>query len=195
MIGRVQFPGPDGLAKDGDSLLVASFSEGFIARIDPADGVIIDRVDVGGSATAVVVRDDRIYAAVFETGEVVKIDSETFEVVDRMIVGAGPVGLLPGSGDRVWVTNRNEGTVARVDFETGEIFSIAVGDGPVEVSSAFGSLWVAVADAGELVQISFDDRAVVTRTPLGGSPTGLSVGAGSLWVAISGDRSVVRVRL
>ena len=195
VIGRIQFPGPDGLAKHGDTLLVASFSEGFVARVDPADGALIDRVDVGGSATAVTVRDDRIYAAVFGTGEVVKIDSETFEVVDRAIVGAGPVGLLAGTGDRVWITNRSEGTVARVDFETGEIFSIAVGDGPVEVASAFGSLWVAVADAGELVQISFADQAVVTRTPLGGSPTGLSVGAGSLWVAISGDRSVVRVRL
>jgi DNA-binding beta-propeller fold protein YncE len=183
------------LTKDGESLLVASFSEGFVGRVDPGEGTIIDRVDVGGSATAVVARGNDIYAAVFETGEVVRIDSATFEVVDRLIVGAGPVGLQLGSEGRVWVANRNEGTVARVDFETGEIISIPVGDGPVEVAAAFGSIWVAVADAGELVQISIADRAVVTRTPLGGAPTGLSVGAGSLWVAVSGDRSVVRVTL
>ena len=195
VIATIEFPGPDGLPKDGDSLLVASFSEGFVGRVDPGEGTIIDRVDVGGSATAVVARGNDIYAAVFDTGEVVRIDSATFEVVDRLIVGAGPVGLQLGSEGRVWVANRNEGTVARVDFETGEIISIPVGDGPVEVAAAFGSIWVAVADAGELVQISIADRAVVTRTPLGGAPTGLSVGAGSLWVAVSGDRSVVRVTL
>ena len=195
IIGSIPFPGPDALAKDGDALLVSSFSEGLVARVDPNAGVIAQQVDVGGSATGVAVAESFIYAAVFETGEVVKIDRSTFEVVDRVIVGAGPVGIIAGSGDRAWVSNRNEGTVARVDFETGEIIAVEVGAGPVELAAAFGSLWVAVADAGELVQISLEDQTVVTRTPLGGSPTGVSVAAGSVWIGVSGDRSVVRVTL
>jgi streptogramin lyase len=93
----------------------------------------------------------------------------------------------------VWVANRSEGTVAQVDFETGEVTSVAVGEGPVELTRSFGSVWVAVADAGELVQVHTGEKIVVTRTPLGGAPTGISVGAGSLWVGVAGDRSVVRV--
>jgi hypothetical protein len=195
VVGQVPFPGPDGLTKFGDGLLVASFSEGFVGLVDPNAGTITSRADVGGDATAVAASDAWIYAAVFDTGEVVKIDPATFTVVDRVIVGAGPVGLALGEGDQVWVTNRTEGTVASVDFATGEVFSIPVGAGPVEVQQAFGSLWVAVSDDGELVQIDMTERKVVTRTPLGGSPTGLSVGAGSLWVGVAGDRSVVRVTL
>ena len=195
IVGSIPFPGPDGLAKEDNVLLVASFSEGFVARVDPNAGTISQQVDVGGSATGLAVAEAYIYAAVFETGEVVKIDRATFEVVDRIIVGAGPVGIIAGDGDRAWVSNRNEGTVVRVDFETGEVISVEVGPGPVELAAAFGSLWVAVADAGELVQIDPADQTVVTRTPLGGSPTGVSVAAGSVWVGVSGDRSVVRVTL
>lgn len=195
VVGQIPFPGPDGLTKFGDGLLVASFSDDFVGLVDPNTATITSRADVGGNATAVAASEDWIYAALFDTGEVVKIDPATFTVVDRAIVGAGPVGLALGEGDQLWVTNRTEGTVASVDFATGDIFSIPVGAGPVEVQQAFGSLWVAVSDDGELVQIDMAKRAVVTRTPLGGSPTGLSFGAGSLWVGVAGDRSVVRVTL
>ncbi|MFQ5558306.1 MAG: hypothetical protein ACE5GB_12480 [Acidimicrobiales bacterium] len=194
VVASIAFPSPDGLAKDGGTLIVASFDGGFVGRVDPGLAETTQQVDVGGNATAVLVTEaGRIFAAVFDTGEVVEIDPTTFTVLDRWIVGNGPVGLAP-DGDVIWVSNRREGTVVALDLTTGEVGeAVAVGQGPTEVAVAFGAVWVAVTDAGDLVEVDPGTLTVVTRTPLGGAPTGLTVSGGSLWVGVAGDQSVVRV--
>lgn len=193
------FPGPDGLAKDGKSLIVSSFDDGFVARFDPGVGKAIEQVGVGGSPTAVAVDGQGgIWATVFDTGELVRIDPSTFTVTDRIPVGAGPVGLAISEGT-VWVSNNQEGTVVEVSIaERKVVTTLGVGLGPTELLVVGDSVWVAVTDAGDLVQIGISDSLIVTRTPLGGvlrsgGPTGISFGAGSIWVAIEGEQSVVRI--
>ncbi len=198
VVSTFEFPGPDGIAKAGATLVVASFDEAFVARVDPATGAILQQVDVLGSATAVVATEGHgIWAAVFETGEVVRIDPDSFTVTDRVIVGAGPVGLAVHE-DRMWVSNAREGTVVEVDLVSGEVLqTILVGAGPTELAVVGPDVWVAVTEAGDLVQIDRASGDIVTRTPVGaydrGGPKGVTVGAGSLWVAVQGERSVLRV--
>lgn len=198
VVSSFPFDGPDGIAKDGSTLVVASFDGAFVARIDPSSGAIIEQVDVLGSPTAVAVTEEHgIWAAIFETGEVVQIDSTTFTITQRVIVGAGPVGLAAHEGS-LWITNHEEGTVAEVDMATGEVLkSVPVGLGPTELAIVGPDVWVTVTDAGELVQLERATGDIVTRTPLGsnarGGPTGISVGNGSIWVAVQGERSVVRI--
>jgi len=195
------FPGPDGLAKDGKSLVVSSFDNGLVARFDPAVGKIVEQVGVGGNPTAIAVGDQGgIWAAIFNTGELVRIDPATFTISDRIPVGAGPVGIALSPGT-VWVANHDEGTIAEVSIAERKVIStIDVGEGPTELLVDSGSLWVAVTGAGDLLQIDVATGKIVTRTPLGGvarggGPTGISAGAGSIWVAIEGEQSVVRVTL
>jgi YVTN family beta-propeller protein len=194
------FPAPDGLAKDGPTLIVASHDEAFIARVSPESGEILNQVDVQGKPTAVVVTADfGIWAAIFDTGELVQIDPESFEITARVIVGAGPVGVTVGAG-LAWVANHEEGTVAVVDLTTFEVVeTIAVGAGPTEVAMLGDHAWVTVTDAGNLIQIDTETYKIITQTPLGtssrGGPTGIAVGNGSIWVAVQGERSVVRVTL
>lgn len=193
------FPAPDGLAKDGGSLLVSSFDRGFVARFDPGVGKVIEQVNVGGTPTAVAPGPDGgIWALIFDTGELVRIEPSTFTISDRIPVGAGPMGLA-FSPDTVWVANHDEGTVAEVSIpERKVINTVEVGSGPTELLVDAGSLWVTVTDAGEVVQLSVETGEIITRTPVGGvaaggGPTGISAGAGSIWVAIEGEQSVVRI--
>ncbi len=193
------FPGPDGLAKDGKSLIIASFDNGVVTRFDPAVGKIVEQVDVGGNPTAVAVGPQGgIWATIFNTGELVRVDPATFTISDRIPVGSGPVGIALSKGT-VWVANHDEGTIAQVSMaERKVVSSIPVGAGPTGVLVVSGNLWVTATNAGDLLQIDLASGQVVTRTPLGGvarggGPTGISAGAGSIWVAIEGEQSVVRI--
>lgn len=199
VMNRIPFPGPDGLAKDGGTLIVSSYDQKFVGRLDPASKQITQRAAVGGNPTAVIVDDEfGIWAAVYDTGELVQIDPGSFTVTQRVAVGAGPVGLaLSPSG--LWVANHEAGTVVKVDMATGEVLAtVEVGAGPTEIVAVGGSMWVTVTDSGELVQIDGRSADIVTRTPVGGTgmgggPTGISAAAGTLWVAVVSEQSVVRV--
>ncbi len=199
VLSRIPFPGPDGLAKDGGTLIVSSYDERFVGRLDPASKEITQRVGVGGNPTAVIVDNEfGIWAAVYDTGELVQIDPATFTVTRRVAVGAGPVGLaLSPSG--LWVANHEAGTVVKVDMATGEVLAtVEVGAGPTEIVAVGGSMWVTVTDSGEIVQIDGGSGDIVTRTPVGGTgmgggPTGISAASGTLWVAVVSEQSVVRV--
>ncbi|MEQ8842664.1 MAG: YncE family protein [Acidimicrobiales bacterium] len=195
------FPGPDGIEKDGDSLVVASFDQSFVARVDPNDGTIVQRVDVGGKPTDILSHPDHgLWVALFDTGEIVQIDPTSFEVVARVTVGQGPVGLAAGPA-AIWVTNNEEGTVAKVDPATGEVLlTTPVGNGPTDAVVANGSVWITVTDDGALAQVAAVDGTVESITPLGGAsagggPTGIAATEGSLWIAMQGEQSVVRVGL
>lgn len=193
------FPGPDGLAKWEDSLLVASFDGNFLGVVNPTTGEPVGRIDLGGSPTDVLVAENRVWVALFDTGEVLTVDPAALEVVDRVLVGAGPVSLTRTAAG-IWSANHNEGTVARIDVETGQVTAtVEVGEGPTGIHGARGSLWVTVTDAGELAQVDIDTGEIVTVTPLGGpaggGPVGIDKTTDSLWIAMDGEDSVVRVAL
>lgn len=198
---KLDFPGPDGLAKLGDTLVVASFDDGFVAQVDPAEEVISRQVEVGGAPTDVFVTADErsIWVALSDTGEIVRIDAASFEVRSRVTVGSGPIGL-DAAGGVLWIVNHAEGTVVGVDLASEKVVAnYPVGPGPTAATVFNGSLWVTVTDAGELLELDPATGETITRTPLGtsnrGGPTGLAVGDGSLWVAMQGERSVVRITL
>ncbi|MEO0493738.1 MAG: hypothetical protein AAF081_10000 [Actinomycetota bacterium] len=199
VVGTFEFPGPDGVAKLGPSLAVASFDAQAVAQVDPATGDILNQVDVGGQPTDVFVMPDEasMWVALFDTGEVVRIDAASFSVTDRVRVGDGPVGLSL-DGDTLWVVNHQEGTVVAVDTTSASVDrTFPVGEGPTAAVVFEGDLWVTITDGGDLVQLEPDSGDVITRTPLGtsnrGGPSGVAIGNGSLWVAMQGERSVVRV--
>ncbi|MEM9464112.1 MAG: YncE family protein [Actinomycetota bacterium] len=199
VVSTLAFPGPDGIAKLGGTLLVASFDDGFLGQYDPATEAITRQVDLGGQPTDIWVSDGEtaIWVALFDTGEIVQVDVDTFEVTNRVTVGSGPVGLDAADGI-LWVVNHAEGTVVGLDLATATIAAnYPVGAGPTAATVFAGSLWVTVTDAGELVELDPATGETLSRTPLGtsnrGGPTGLAVGNDSLWVAMQGERSVVRV--
>ena len=101
----------------------------------------------------------------------------------------------------LWVTNHDEGTIAKVDPVSGEVvMTVVVGAGPTELVAVEGSVWATVTDDGSVVQVDANSGAIVSRTPLGGAsagggPTGISYGNGAIWVAMHREQSVVRIEL
>ena len=198
VMSTFEFAGPDGLAKLGPSLAVASFDGQFVAQVEPATGEILNQVDVGGTPTDVLVMPDEasLWVALFDTGEVVRIDTASFSVTDRVRVGDGPFGLSLDD-QTLWVVNRLEGTVAAVDTASASVaLTFSVGAGPT-AAVVYEDDWVTVTESGHLLQLQPETGQIITRTPLGtsrgGGPAGVAVGNGSLWVAMQGERSVVRV--
>jgi streptogramin lyase len=97
------------------------------------------------------------------------------------------------------VANHDENTIAKVDPLSGEVvWTAVVRNGPTELVSVDGSVWVTVTDDGALVEVDAESGEIRTTTPLrgssaGGGPTGISYADGWLWVAMQGEQSVVRV--
>lgn len=201
VLARFAFLGPDGIEKDGDTLVVASFDGNLVSRVNPGSGEAMQTVDVGGSPTDVISHPDHgLWVAVFSTGELVQIDPVTFTVLNRVTVGQGPVGIA-ADATHLWVANHDDGTIAKVDPATGELVEqIPVGAGPTELVVTGGSVWTTVTDDGSLVEVDVNNGAIITRTPLGGAgggggPTGISFGSDAIWVAMQGEQSVVRIEL
>lgn len=100
-------------------------------------------------------------------------------------VGSDPVGVVVTQGV-VWVANRGEGTLSRIDSSTGETAGqpVPVGESPSGVAAGDRLLWVADAGAGELRRIETPaGRPVPDPTPIAPRTSGLAIGEGAVWAA------------
>ena len=94
------------------------------------------------------------------------------------------VGVAFGEG-AVWVTNRTDGTVSRIDPETNAITStVEVGAGPVALAAGEGAIWVANAGDGTVSRLAPDTADVEETIDVGGSPSGMTVASGAVWTSV-----------
>jgi YVTN family beta-propeller protein len=102
----------------------------------------------------------------------------------RIPVGTFSVGLAAGFGS-VWVVQRDDDTVRRIDPVTGRTRRvIAVGHLPASVAVGQGSVWVTSQCAGTLSRIDPHTNQVVATIELGYHPFDLAVGGGFAWVGV-----------
>jgi peptide/nickel transport system substrate-binding protein len=107
-------------------------------------------------------------------------------------VGNGPAGIAVGHGG-VWVANRDDGTVTRIDARSGIVSdTVRVGGRPVAVAVGPAAIWVADGAAGAVVRIDARTRTVRRRIATGSTPAALAVAGGSLWVAATVSRDAHR---
>jgi ABC-type transport system substrate-binding protein/DNA-binding SARP family transcriptional activator/DNA-binding beta-propeller fold protein YncE len=64
---------------------------------------------------------------------------------------------------------------------------------PADVAAAPGSLWVAEADAHQVVRINPKRRAVTATIPVGTAPSRIIAGGGQVWVLDPADHTVSRI--
>jgi YVTN family beta-propeller protein len=76
-------------------------------------------------------------------GTVLRLDQKTNRVRARVGVGINPGdGAIDGAG-RVWIPNKNSGTVSRIDPATNTVAeTVTVGGAPFVINEAFGDVWV-----------------------------------------------------
>lgn len=113
----------------------------------------------------------------------------------RIPLGDGPEGLALHDGV-LWVGNRVDGTVARVDAATGTPIGapIPVGAGANRIAIADGIAWVTVFSQGAVARVDVASGEVVGEPiEVGALPYGIAAGHGAVWVANSAAHSVTRI--
>lgn len=114
--------------------------------------------------------------------------------VNVATVGRSPTALAVGT-DAVWVANRDDDTVTRLDRATGETTdTIPVGNEPLAIAlDPLGQVWVANNEDSTLARIDPRSRKAVQTLRVGAAPAALAVARGSLWVAETADGSIARI--
>jgi len=93
------------------------------------------------------------------------------------------VGSAAGAGD-LWVTNRVDGTVDRLDAATGKVIGtpIRVGNGPVGVAVGPSAVWVANSGSASVSWIDPTTGVVARTIKLGADPYRVAVDGNAVWV-------------
>ena len=157
------------------------------------DGGEVRTVDVGGSPRGVAITDDAVWVAVHDedvagAGRVVRIDPATFTVVAEVATGRWANGVAV-VGDRVWVTNSEDGTISIVDpyANNSVVVTTPIGDWPGAIEAGHGSVWVAPHRRTSLVRI--DAEASLEAAAVADVAEAIEVPGGTVFVRCAGTGS------
>lgn len=168
-------PGEDWvLSQDGERLFVSMPDAGAVAVVETRGWKVVAKVPLPRPSRLLLQPDGaRLWAAV--DGGVAAVDVSTLKTVASIPTGRGPHDLAV-SGDRVFVANRDEGTLSVVSArELRKVRDVATGLRPVSVawSDLAGAAWVAHEGDGALVGVDPERTEPSGMVRLNGKP-GLS---------------------
>jgi YVTN family beta-propeller protein len=129
-----------------------------------------------------------------DENEVGLIDADSGRITAQYAVGHGPQAVAAGAGS-VWVANRLDGTVSRIDRRNREVVTIDVGGEPSGLAFGAGSLWVANGQGRTVAEVDPDTNTVEETIDVGNAAHAVAVGSGAVWVASAVDATVVRIDL
>ena len=150
---------------------------------------------LGGRATAWLVGGVAIFLAAMVAAVLFLLLGDDGPQVSAPIeVGTPPLRLDAGP-KAVWVTSEKDGTVTKLDPETGEILGKPhqLGEGVSGV--AVGRNWTWVTNSGRGVLLRLDPRSaeILKEVPLPGEPGPLALGGQRVWTADMGGRGISAV--
>jgi YVTN family beta-propeller protein len=126
-------------------------------------------------------------------GSVTRVDTAT-GAVRTIPLGKEPRYVTVGASS-VWATSFFSDTLSRIDPATGNVAQVvAAPKGPGGVAEAFGSVWVAGYDNGEVWR--YDPATLAVTAKISGVGAGiedLKAGADAIWTANSGGGSISRI--
>lgn len=157
-------------------------SQGFFGRI-------------GGRATAWLVSGAVVFVLAMVAAVLfLLLGDDGPEVSDPIAIGTPPLRLDAGP-KAVWVTSEKDGTVTRLDPETGEIVGsphkLEKGVSGVAVGSKW--TWVTNPGRGLLLRIDPFSGEVLKRVAVPGEPGPIALGGDHVWLADLGGRGVSAV--
>ncbi|HVQ57414.1 MAG TPA: protein kinase [Solirubrobacterales bacterium] len=114
----------------------------------------------------------------------VLLGGEGIDVSAPIAIGQAPLRIDAGA-DAVWVTSERDGTLTRLDPESGEPLGQPLDLGVGVSGVAVGGRWTWVTNPrrGELLRLDPDDGHVLETIELGGAPGPIALGGGRAWVA------------
>jgi YVTN family beta-propeller protein len=114
-------------------------------------------------------------------------------VTDGLPTGLAPEAIASGAGS-LWVANRTDNTVVRVDPAHHRIVQkIPVAGTPTALTVTGRDVWVASFNADRVSRINADSETVVRTISVGTRPAAIVSDETGVWVANSGDNTIQRL--
>ena len=166
---------------DGKQLWVSVFGAGQVVAVDPASGRITQRVDVPGQPEGIASALGAIWVVRQQARKLTRIDP------DGTVGTSYPLGseprLVTASADRLFVADVTDGTITRIDPESGErTVSKPVCDGAQNLADQDGTLWVTCTRSDTMVAVDEKTLRVTRKLTLKGEPDGIRVANGFVFV-------------
>jgi DNA-binding beta-propeller fold protein YncE len=128
----------------------------------------------------------------FPPSVVVRIDPETAQVARTIPVADGVQDLEYG-GEAVWLTNREDDTLTRIDPRTAEQRAVATGRDPAGLAHGAGAVWAASTGDASVDRIARRDPGDRATIGVPGQPRAVGYGGGRLWVASFTTSELVKI--
>ena len=132
---------------------------------------------------------------VTQSGVVDRVDARTGKVLATIPVGAASYEAVAAFGS-IWVSNRSDGTLTRIDPSTSEVVdTVAVPEvQPGGIVAADGALWIGNDTGGLSFLIRLDpDTGAVTKVEAGGRPAYVTATPGRVWTSNGYDGTVTAI--
>ena len=182
--------GPSAIAYGDGSIWVANGLSGTVSRIDPEVNRVVDTINVGNDPAGIAYADGSIWVANAGDHTIMKVDVDTDKPSKTLEIGGTELAVGDGT---LWATDTAANQVVRIDPSTGDVQTIAVGNGPTGIAFGNGSAWVANSLDGTLTRIDPETNSVVAVTAVGNGPAAVTTDARDVWVSNQFDGTLVRL--
>jgi YVTN family beta-propeller protein len=172
--------GPTGIAYGNGKVWVANSADGTVSRLNAGSGKVEQTLPGAVGVTGLTVAFGHVWAVAPASGDVVELDGSQGNIP----VGNDPYAITAAAG-ALWVANREDGTVSRVDPGARSVTrTITVGRAPAALAPTGGAVWVANSGDGTLSKIDTRSSTVVNTLPLDNPPQGLASSGSDLYVSV-----------
>ena len=158
-------------------VLYAATENGVIAAIDPVHNVLSSTIPVASRPLAAMVDggNGRLWVTIPKHGSIALVDTASRSVLTRVRVGGEPFDIAV-AGDSVWVTDRVNARITRVDAASGTVIGTTplLAFEPRDVEATSAGLWV--VGSSEVALIDPATGRVIDRVAV---PATANMGLGS----------------
>jgi len=189
-VGPAQSEG--GIAAGAGAVWLVTDPKGTLSRIDPATNQVSVQIAIAPNSAGCAFGEGAVWITTPEKNLLTRVDPTTNQVT-TMEVGPGPRFLTVGAGS-VWTLNQGDGTVSRVDAQTGKLLAnieVGIPGGGGEIAFGAGHVWATVFQ----IPISEIDPATnqVIRQWVGPGGDSIRVGHNSVWLSNLREQNVWRI--
>jgi virginiamycin B lyase len=184
-----------GIAIGAGSVWMIVDKKGSMARIDPANGSIVDTVRLKPGSYNPVFSEGRIWVTRASDAELTIVDATTAKILGHVAVGRHPRFLTAGGGG-VWTLNQAKGSLSRIDVGGRQpvvTLPLHVPGAGGDITYADGEVWVTMMKTPLTVVDASRTQALCQWKGAGGDAVG--VGHGSIWLTNLRLGTVTRIAL
>jgi streptogramin lyase len=184
-----------GIAVGAGSVWMIVDKKGSMARIDPANGSIVDTVHLKPGSYNPVFSEGRIWVTRASGAELTIVDATTAKVLGHVPVGRHPRFLTAGGGG-IWTLNQAKGSLSRIDVGGQQpvvTLPLHVPGAGGDITYADGEVWVTMMKTPLTVVDASRTQTLCQWKGTGGDAVG--VGHGSIWLTDLRRGAVSRIAL